>query len=155
MKSNFRQTIRLYSCLHGDTWDGKWLRRPLPSLSHYIHKHNQGNSNESTPGNLRGVTSSSFNFRFYSLELGLALKLLFERFAGDPGLALRTAVNKFSLYIYTAFQASDIFLFNRKIHIPTNHTVRIFEGGFTTEHLLSHSRKTVDFKTTYNLFLIF
>lgn len=62
---------------------------------------------------------------------------MFERFAGDPGLDLPISVNKFSLYIYTAFQASDIFFFNRKIHIPTNHTVMIFKGGFTVEHLFS------------------
>lgn len=67
------------------------------------------------PGYLGGVTSDSFNFRFYSLELGLALELLFERFAGDPGLDLPISVKKFSLYIYTAFQASGIFLMEKYI----------------------------------------
>lgn len=89
------------------------------------------------PGKLGAATSSSFNFPFYSLELGLALELLLERFAADPGLDLPTALSKFSLYIYTAFSAPAtllgflIFFFNRKTHLPTNHRVMIFKGGFT------------------------
>lgn len=69
------------------------------------------------PGYLGGVTSYSFNFRFSSLELGLALQLLFERFAGDPGLDLPISVSKFSLNIYTAFQASDFFFYLEKLKL--------------------------------------
>lgn len=69
------------------------------------------------PGYLGGVTSYSFNFRFSSLELGLALELLLERFAGDPGLHLPTSVSKFSLHIYYCFSSQWIFFYLKKLKL--------------------------------------